>query len=603
MLPQDIFKEGLYFHHWANTAYPLTPASFNTYRKDTKQDIKAYVQKEIEQTDELCLYVHVPFCKQRCKFCEYTVLENSTDEFESEYVDLLLKEIKMYANLASNKPIVGFDLGGGTPTKLSIENLARITNALKASFTFKEGVEFSIETTPVIASNEPEKIKAVYDMGYKRISIGVQTVSEELLNKLGREGTVHVYEKAVRNIREVGYESLNIDLMYGFLNQNDADFESTLNYSIAALNPDHITLYRNRYKGTKLEGESNGVSLYKAIRQYNLAFKLLNEKGYVANPGKNTFSRTKGNYGTSDYLTTRVINGTSYIGMGLGAQSFVHNYLAYNCGAADKLLANYKTKILKGELPLQDIYDLPVEETIAKMVSVAFYFGFIDLTAFKKRFNLDFIDQFKTEVDYVLEEGLMQHRGDRIYLTQRGADYINGVIPLFYSQRAKEELFKLASKVVDVEDGEKIFLSAYKQSEFTAPSVTVDNVIFSEDNKILLIKRAEYPYMDAWALPGGFLKQNESVEEAVKRETKEETNLEIGSYEQLGIYSKAGRDPRGWIISCAFCSRVKEDVAAKFGGDSIGIKWFNLEELKEAKLAFDHKEIIEDALAKYHIES
>ena len=294
MLPQDIFKEGLYFHHWANTAYPLTLASFNAYRKDKRQDIKVYVQKEIDQIEELCLYVHVPFCKQRCKFCEYTVLENSTDELESEYVELLLKEMNMYAELASAKPVVGFYLRGGTPTNLSVANLERITSTLKANFNFKEGVEFSIETTPVIAANEPEKIKAVYDMGYKRISMGMQTVSEELLNKLGREGTVHVYEKAVKNIRAVGCESLNIDLMYGFLNQNDIDFESTLIYTITALNPDHITLYRNRYKGTKLEGESNGVSLYKAIRQYNLAFKLLNERGYVANPGKNTFSKTKG---------------------------------------------------------------------------------------------------------------------------------------------------------------------------------------------------------------------------------------------------------------------------------------------------------------------
>ena len=77
--------------------------------------------------------------------------------------------------------------------------------------------------------------------------------------------------------------------------------------------------------------------------------------------------------------------------MGLGAQSFIHNALAYNCGAVDKQMASYKAKILKNELPIQDIYDLPVDETIAKMVSVDFYFGFIDLSAFKRRFNLDFM--------------------------------------------------------------------------------------------------------------------------------------------------------------------------------------------------------------------
>ena len=126
-----------------------------------------------------------------------------------------------------------------------MENLKRITDAVNTLFNVDADVIYSIETTPLIAANEPEKIKAVYDMGYKRISMGVQTVSEKLLSELGRDGSKSIYERAVENIRKAGFQRFNIDLMYGFLYQNDVDFDNTLNYAIK-LNPEYITLYRNR---------------------------------------------------------------------------------------------------------------------------------------------------------------------------------------------------------------------------------------------------------------------------------------------------------------------------------------------------------------------
>ena len=121
-----------------------------------------------------------------------------------------------------------------------------------------------------------------------------------------------------------------------------------------------------------VETEAGGVSLYKAMRQYQLAYDLLLKHGYCAGIGKNTFSCEEGDWGTSDYLTHRVIEGVPYLGLGLGAQSMGMNYLSYNEGAATKKLESYRSKILAGKFPLQDIYDLPLQESIAKMIAVAF---------------------------------------------------------------------------------------------------------------------------------------------------------------------------------------------------------------------------------------
>lgn len=574
---REVFETGLLYHHYANTAYPLTPHSFMQYRINDRDEIYDFVVGEWQKADALSLYIHVPFCKQRCKFCEYVVLEHTDEEIEDEYVELLLKEMQMYAEILKGKKIVGYDLGGGTPTKLSVRNLARITEAVRSLFQIEPGTVFSVETTPMIAANEPGKIKALYDLGYRRISMGVQTVSEKLLNALGREGSASVYEKAVENIRKAGFESFNLDLMYGFLYQTDTDFTNTLRYAVG-LKPEHITLYRNRYKGTKIESEAGGVSIYKAVYQYRLAYTVLTDSGYQANIGKNTFSKVPADYGTSDYLTKRVICGTPYVGMGLGAQSFGMDYLAYNLGAAEKRMERYKKAIQEGRLPIQDIYRLPQEESIAKMVSVAFYFAFVDLEAFKARFGLDFCEYFRDEVRFVLENKLMELRDGRLYLTPRGADNINGVIPLFYSARSKEELkTAFAAKSLGEENDERLFLDAYNIDNYFRPSLAVDIAVFAKPDarQILLIRRGDHPYMNHWALPGGFMKSDETLEQAAVRELREETGVQTADLMPVGNYSDVGRDPRGRVVSAAFTAAVDPaEVTVLSGDDAIDAKWF-----------------------------
>lgn len=576
---KEIYETGLLYHHYANTAYPLTPQSFMKYRINDSDQVYDYVTSEWKKADELSLYVHIPFCKQRCRFCEYVVLENTDESVEDEYVDLLLKEMHMYSKILKGKKIVGYDLGGGTPSKLSYRNLERITKAVTELFDIADGVVFSVETTPVIAANEPEKIRALYELGYRRISMGIQTVSERLLSELGREGSASVYERAVDNIRKAGFTSFNIDLMYGFLYQTDNDFGNTIRYAVG-LAPEHITLYRNRYKGTKLESEAGGVSVYKAIYQYRLAYTMLTDSGYAANIGKNTFSRVRDDYGTSDYLTKRVINGTPYVGIGLGAQSFGMDYLAYNLGAAEKRMDRYRNAVEEGRLPIQDIYDLPKEESIAKMVSVAFYFAFIDLAAFRDRFGLDFCEYFRDEVGFVKQNKLMEEKDGRLWLTARGADHINGVIPLFYSKRSKLELkTAFAAKTLGEENDEKLFLDAYDIDNYFRPSIAVDIAVFGMNEgrpKLLLIKRGEHPYMNHWALAGGFIKSNETLEQAARRELAEETGVSALKMIPVGNYSDVGRDPRGRVISCAYAAVVDmNDVDVLSGDDALDAEWFD----------------------------
>ncbi|MBE5863511.1 MAG: radical SAM protein [Lachnospiraceae bacterium] len=602
---KEIFDRGIQFHHYCNTAYPLRPNSLTQYEVHDSQDVYEVVKKNIEAQDELCLYVHVPFCQSRCKFCEYVVMEQPKESDPDTYVEYLLKEIEMYRELIKEKPIVGYDLGGGTPSYLSVENLRRITESIRR-FNLQEGMYLSVETTPVIAANDPEKIKAIRELGYNRISMGFQTVSPKLLESLGREGSEFIYEKAVGNIRRAGFDRLNIDLMYGFLNQSDEDFANTIKYTIA-MNPEFITLYRNRYKGTKLEPESQGVTLYKVNRQYDIAYRLLKEAGYVANNGKNTFSRIPGDLGTSSYLTRRVVNVTSYVGFGLGAQSFVGNYLAYNLGCADHKLEKYFKAIDEGRLPINDIADMPISEVRAKAISVMFYFGFISMKAYQKRFGEDFRDVWYRQIRFLKENQLMEFVDeDTFMLTDYGAAHLYGIIPLFYSERSIQEMFLLSERWLNDKKGEDIFLEKYDRKAFDAPSVAVDLMVLNKDHtKLLLINRADHPFVNRLALPGGFYKPtDDTLEFAATRELMEETSVfaKVTPKDLVKVTSTKDRDPRGWIISVAYLLELDEKLVKPIANsDALYARWVDISSIDRDRMAFDHYDIIQYVLRSKEI--
>ena len=130
--------------------------------------------------------------------------------------------------------------------------------------------------------------------------------------------------------------------------------------------------------------------------------------------------------------------------------------------------------------------------------------------------------------------------------------------------------------------------------------VTVDAVIFFQKNKetkVVLIQRKKDPFKDQWALPGGFLENDESLEEGAKRELEEETGLKVPGLVQVGIFANPGRDPRGRIISIAFTATVFKEVPLKANDDAGDAKWFNINSLP--KLAFDHSKIIDQAVKSF----
>jgi len=454
--PERVFAAGLSLHHIANTAYPIGHLSTMHPYRVRPAEAQTLAPRAWQPTTDLGLYVHIPFCEQRCGYCEYCVVEPATiSASEEPYIAALEEEFALYRRALgdSARTLTGFDIGGGTPSAVQTRSIARVMEAARRNFDLPDSLCVSIETTPKIAARQPEKIRAYYEMGIRRISMGVQTINPRLLSEMGRDSTsVSFNRHAAQAVRAAGFERFNVDVMYGFANQSLASLEATLRHALS-LEPEYVTLYRVRYKGTRIEDQAAVVTRAEVNAQARLAKQLLIAAGYAGTFGKNTFSRLLEDPGTSDYLTGRVIYGTPYLGLGLGAQSLSETTLAYNAGAAEKRLENYLRMVRAGHLPIQDLYHLSREAAVGKMVSVSFYFGEVNLEAFQAKFGVAFEAMFLDEVVFVLEKGLMEYRdepGGRVLrLTEEGELVYNGVIALFYAGAVKAHLFNLLGQSIE----------------------------------------------------------------------------------------------------------------------------------------------------------
>lgn len=441
--PEEVFAAGEKHHHISNTAYPIAHRrTWGPYRVADRGRHRALVKAAFPGEDPICLYAHIPFCEKRCSFCEYTVVNREESKQTLAYMQRLERELEFYAELLGPRRIAGFDIGGGTPSFVPAGQIDSLVKLARQRFDFAPDMRISIETTPRIAAEEADKIRAYRQMGIERISMGIQVIQPDLLRILNRDSNgVEHHFRAVENIRSAGFNNFNVDLMYGFANQSLESWQATVEHALA-LNPEAITLYRMRYKLTRISDQADQVTLEQVRVLSRWAKQRLKEAGFLSNPGKNTYCRVPQDTGTSDYIGKRVVQGMPYLGLGLGAQTFSDTTISYNDGAVGKNLMPYFRSVDAGHLPLQDFYDLPLVHMMAKMICVSFYFGEINRDAFIRKFGTTLEEAYPAEIAFAVDQGLMEWKPETLSMTTRGEDHFSGLCALFHAPSVKGYLLE-----------------------------------------------------------------------------------------------------------------------------------------------------------------
>ena len=422
-------------------------------RREFFQDhfLVSVVPMNIDCANPLLLYVHVPFCEKKCYFCNFAVDVRNKEDVFSGYTSALLKELDRYKFYLDKKTeIRGIDIGGGTPTRLPVVDLERLLVAL-APFRAASRHPFplSIETTPLIASGERERLRVLAENGVDRVSMGIQSFNEDQLIKVNRGLHKGKNEAAAENIHALPFKRFNIDLIFGLPHQTEAQWLEDLQ-RVVALGPASITTYDCLYRGkgrtlTKLEAQ--GIPSQETYgKLYDLGYDFLRAHGYFAPYGSVNFSKRPGETGTSAYFEGRLLDALPYFGLGNYSSSWVDDFWYFNVYRVDE----YLKKMAADESPVGDFYRLPKAELYAKYILYSLNYGIIDSQKFFARFGVDFETVFKTELDFAVEKGWIYRDGNLWKLPYGSFKSLNFLRSLFYSRQAQAWLQALHSQKVSL---------------------------------------------------------------------------------------------------------------------------------------------------------
>ncbi len=367
-------------------------------------------------TDKIGLYVHIPFCLKKCNYCDFCSFSTLSENEKEQYLKRLLNEIEGY----KRTPKIGIDtvfFGGGTPSLLSEKAFSLICGKIGEIFDVSSDAEFTVEVNPKTLTKE--KLDVFIKNGVNRISIGMQSIHENELKKLGRIHTFDDFSECYNMVLNAGISNVSVDVMYGIPEQTIDSFELTVK-KIIELAPQHISVYGLILEeGTPFFENKKTLDLPSEDSEcdmYLLASKLLKNAGYS--------HYEISNYAKEGYLAKHNLkywHNKEYIGVGVSAYSNFEGCLYGNTKefisyiGAEGISAEYSEKITKDDAKFE-----------FAMLNLRLKDGF-SLIEYKEKFGVDFIFENSEKINSYIEGGFLKIENDRIFLTEKGF-YVSNTI-------------------------------------------------------------------------------------------------------------------------------------------------------------------------------
>ncbi len=393
----------------------------------------AFLTKATNKTP-LGIYVHVPFCRSKCQYCDFYSMSNKDDKMIDAYLQAVCDHIKETGPLAPGYKVDTIYFGGGTPSFLGADALATILTMIRRSFDVDVNAEITFEANPDSVSDT--LLRRLRAEGFNRISLGVQNDNDELLKKLGRPHDYAQVVNAVQRIRKAGYRNLSLDLMYGLPGQSLNNWKDTLE-RVMALAPDHVSCYALKIEeGTPLYNYKDVLNIPDEDTQadmYLAAVEILRSKSFrqyeISNfARKGLYSRHNMKYWT----------GGEYLGFGPSASSD----FAGKRFTIIRDLQGYCSGIKTGGEVLQELEFLPMRERAGEYLMLRLRtIGGIAREEYERQYLLPF-DPIEEQLEKCRRLGhAVQNDEDRWRLTPKGFLISNSIISdLLLIQDRSEQL-------------------------------------------------------------------------------------------------------------------------------------------------------------------
>lgn len=366
---------------------------------------------------KLGLYIHIPFCRTKCLYCDFCSFVSRNEDERDSYVGALLNEVEQRS--AKEYIVDTIYFGGGTPSLLSAEQIERILSSIRENFVLDENIEITLECNPMTHIYDgKEYFSALHELGINRLSLGIQSAVDKELKLIGRQHSFTQAKQTILYARESGFDNISVDLMFGIPSQTLESLEYSL-MEFAALGAEHISIY-----SLQLE---EGTPLYRMREKYTFADDDMTADMYervvtfMKNVGYNQYEISNfAKEGRESRHNSKYWRLDEYLGLGLSAHSdFLGKRQENTCDMDQYLEGNW--------LENERIISKSEREFEFIMLGLRTSVG-ISKSEFFARFGIDFDEKYSKKTEKFEKMELLMRNDDRIALNERGFEISNAIL-------------------------------------------------------------------------------------------------------------------------------------------------------------------------------
>jgi len=382
---------------------------------------------------DLGLYLHIPFCRKRCKFCYFRVYTDKSFDEIGAYTDALASEVELYARMpaVAGRPLRFVYVGGGTPSYLSVEQLTALVSRLRAAIPWEGAEEVTFECEP--GTLQEHKVHAIKELGVTRLSLGIENFNDEILRENGRAHVGKEIWRCLPWIEAAGFDQLNIDLIAGMVGETWETWRETVATTVD-LAPDSVTIYQmelpynTRFAKGVLDG-SLGAPLADWDTKRAWQDHAFNELARVGYQLSSAYTMVRGDRPCHFVYRNSVWQGCDLLGTGVASFGHLNGFHVQNVDGWGEYIATLKD----GRLPLGRAYRTAEKERLTREMILQLKLGRLDGRPFAEKFGVDIFEEFAPAFRQLGERGMLAVRDGAVELSRDGLLRIDSLLPTFYA--------------------------------------------------------------------------------------------------------------------------------------------------------------------------
>lgn len=411
---------------------------FSQWKREHVPEFRDVLGAKPDASIPMGMYLHIPFCRKRCKFCYFRVYTQQNADTIKNYVDTLDREVQL---LKDHQAIAGRTLkfvyfGGGTPSYLSAKQLQMLRERLSHSVSWDSAEEVTFECEPGTLSLE--KVQTLKDIGVTRVSLGVENFNDKILEENGRAHLSPEIDRAYGWIRQVGFPQVNIDLIAGMVGETDENWTACVERALA-MEPDNLTVYQMELpwntvysKEMLTQGIASPVADWPTKRRWaDEAINRFLSAGYQLSSGNELVKNRD-----TDHFVYRdnLFRGSDIIAVGVSSFGHLQGVHYQN----EDELEKYLSTVQGGELPVKRALVPTEHQKLIREWVLQMKEGRVAARPFRTKFDVNPLEEFASPLSNQQRAGYLNVEGDTVTLTRKGLLQVDSLLTEYFEPQHRE---------------------------------------------------------------------------------------------------------------------------------------------------------------------